>query len=81
VLFCSPSFRILYVGRQTFTVLVPKFGNVKWKPSICFFVMTMSALQFAFLSSFATKLSPYLEKVSRGSHEMINTYSDVKFTK
>lgn len=46
-----------------------------------FFVMTMAALQLAFLYSFATKLSLYLEKVSRGSHEMINTYSEVKFTK
>jgi len=50
----------LYVGRQIFTVLVPKLGNVKWKPSI--FFMTMSAVQLAFLYSFSTKLSPYWEK-------------------
>ena len=36
-------------------------GNVTWKSSI-FFVMTMSAVQLAFLYSFATKLSPYREK-------------------
>jgi len=43
--------------------------------------MMMAALKFAFLCKFATKLSQYLEEVSRVSHEMINTYSEGKFTK
>ena len=54
-------------------------GKVEAPPF--FFFMAMSALQLAFFYSFAPKFSPYLEKGSRGSHEMINTYLEVKFTK
>jgi hypothetical protein len=81
VTFCSPSFRILYVGRQKFTGLVPKSGNVKWKPSILFFCYDDGSSATRIPLFVCHKLSPYLEKVSRGSHEMINTYSEVTFTK
>ena len=45
---------------------------------LVFFVMTVSAVQLTFLYSFATKLSPYLEKGSSVLHEMTNSYSEVK---
>jgi hypothetical protein len=69
---------ILCVGRQKFTVLVPKFGNVKWKLPIFFLWWWQLWNLRSFIRSLAAKLSPYLEEVSKGSHEIINTCSEGK---